>query len=249
MSRIPAPASIEGRARRQPPPARGGTDPARRGAQPVPAGANSPAELEGYLGLSDVLGKGTLPAATCERVALAVSEINGCDYCLSAHTYLGKHVAKLDDAEIAANREGSSTDPKAAVAVRFAAQVVRQRGHIDPDDLQAVRDAGYDDAQIIESVLHVALNTWTNYINTRPARCSLSGHRSMARWASAMASSASPRPAPARLRARCILSSFGASAISASRISRALPPVRLRRPERRMPCIHRHLRRLATNAG
>ena len=127
--------------------------------------SNSPAALEGYLGLSGALSKGKLPAATRERIALAVAEVNGCNYCLSAHTYLGKNLAKLDDAEITANRSGSSNDPKAAAAVHFAAKVTRQRGHISEDDLQAVKLAGYDDAQVIEIVLHVALNTWTNYIN------------------------------------------------------------------------------------
>lgn len=127
--------------------------------------SNSPAALEGYLSLSGALGKGTLPAATRERIALAVAEINGCDYCLSAHTYLGKNVAKLDDAEMTANRNGASNDPKAAAAVRFAAKVATARGHIGDDDVHAVKLAGYDDAQMIEIVLHVALNTWTNYIN------------------------------------------------------------------------------------
>ena len=127
--------------------------------------STSPAALEGYLGLSGALGKGELPAATRERIALAVAEINGCGYCLSAHTYLGKNVAKLDDAEIAANRQGGSNDRKADAAVRFAANVVRERGHVREEDVKAVKDAGYSDAQIIEIVLHVALNTWTNYIN------------------------------------------------------------------------------------
>jgi len=127
--------------------------------------ANSPAALEGYLGLSGALGKGALPAATRERIALTVAEINGCSYCLSAHTYLGKNLAKLDDAEIKANRSGASNDPKADAAVRFAAKVVRERGHVSEDDVRAVKFAGYDDAQLIEIVLHVALNTWTNYIN------------------------------------------------------------------------------------
>ena len=127
--------------------------------------STSPAALQGYLGLSGALGKGALPAATRERIALAVAEINGCDYCLSAHTYLGKNLAKLDDAEIAANRNGISNDPKADAAVRFAAKIVRERGHISEDDVRAVKLAGYDDAQVIEIVLHVALNTWTNYIN------------------------------------------------------------------------------------
>ena len=127
--------------------------------------ANSPAVLQGYLGLSGALGKGALPAATRERIALAVAEINGCNYCLSAHTYLGKNLAKLDDAEITANRKGASNDSKADVAVRFAAKVARERGHVSDDDVRAVKLAGYNDAQVIEIVLHVALNTWTNYIN------------------------------------------------------------------------------------
>lgn len=127
--------------------------------------ANSPAALEGHLGMSSALGKGALAAATRERIALAVAEINGCGYCLSAHSYLGKHVAKLDDAEIAANRRGASNDPRADAAVRFAARVTELRGKIGAEDLAAVRDAGYSDAEIIEIVQHVALNTWTNYIN------------------------------------------------------------------------------------
>lgn len=127
--------------------------------------SNSPAALEGYLGMNGALAKGALPAATRERIALAVAEINGCDYCLSAHTYLGKNVARLDDAEITANRNGASNDLKAEAAVRFAAKVARARGHVNDDDVRAVRDAGYDDAQIVEIVQHVALNTWTNYIN------------------------------------------------------------------------------------
>jgi uncharacterized peroxidase-related enzyme len=127
--------------------------------------ANSPAALEGYLGLSAALAEGELPPATRERIALAVAQINGCDYCLSAHTYLGRHIAKLDDAEIVANRHASSTDDKAAAAVRFAAQVTEHRGAVSDEELEAVKAAGYTDAQIIEIVQHVALNVWTNYIN------------------------------------------------------------------------------------
>lgn len=127
--------------------------------------ANSPAALEGYLAMSGALAKGALPAPTRERIALAVAEINGCNYCLAAHAYLGKNLARLDDAEIAANRAGTSNDPKAGAAVRFAAQVARARGHVGDAELQAVLAAGYSDAQVIEIVMHVALNTWTNYLN------------------------------------------------------------------------------------
>ena len=126
---------------------------------------NSPAALEGYLGLNGALGKGELEAATRERIALAVAEVNGCDYCLSAHTYLGKNLAKLSEAEIAANRDGMSNDSKADAAVRFAVKLVKTRGHVSDADVQAVKNAGYNDAQVIEIVLHVALNTLTNYVN------------------------------------------------------------------------------------
>ena len=127
--------------------------------------ASSPAALEGYLGLGNALGRGKLDARTRARLALVVAEQNGCDYCLSAHTALGK-LARLDDAEMAANRDAASSDPAAAAALRFAAQVVRQRGRVSDADLAAVRAAGHDDAAIVEIVLHVALNTLTNYVNT-----------------------------------------------------------------------------------
>ncbi|OQW52077.1 carboxymuconolactone decarboxylase family protein [Candidatus Raskinella chloraquaticus] len=126
---------------------------------------NSPAALEGFLGLNGALGKGKLDGKTRERIALAVAEINGCGYCLSAHTYLGKNLAKLDDAEITANRNGASNDPKADAAVRFAAKIVRERGHVSDADVSAVKAAGYGDDEIVEIVAHVALNTLTNYIN------------------------------------------------------------------------------------
>ena len=126
---------------------------------------NSPAALKGYLGLGAAVAASSLDAKTQERIALAVAEINGCDYCASAHTYLGRNVAKLDDAEITANRNGSSNDPQAAAAVRFATQVVKNRGHISTEDLSAAKAAGFSAAALIEVVLAVALNTFTNYIN------------------------------------------------------------------------------------
>lgn len=127
--------------------------------------ANSPAALEGYLGLNGALAKGALDAATRERIALAVAQVNGCRYCLAAHTYLGKNIAKLGDAEIAANRNGHSADPKADAAVSFARKVTLDRGAVTDADFAQVRAAGYSDAEIVEIVAHVALNTLTNYIN------------------------------------------------------------------------------------
>ena len=166
MSRIPTPASVAD----APEASRPHLEAVQKQLGSVPnlfrLVANSPAALEGYLGLSGALGKGQLDARTRERIALAVAEQNRCDYCLSAHSYLGSNLAKLDDAEIAANRAGGSNDARAAAAVRFATRIVRERGHVTDGDLEAVKAAGYDDAQVLEIVLHVALNTLTNYVNS-----------------------------------------------------------------------------------
>lgn len=165
MSRIPTPASIETAPEKSQPLLQA----VKKQLGVVPNMfrliGNSPAALEGYLGLNGALSKGPLEPQTRERIALAVAEVNGCDYCLSAHSYLGKNLAKLSDAEIDANRDGGSTDAKADAAVRFAVKLTETRGHVSEADVEAVKQAGYTDAQVIEIVLHVALNTLTNYIN------------------------------------------------------------------------------------
>lgn len=94
-----------------------------------------------------------------------MAEANGCDYCLSAHTYTGTKFAKLDESEVEANRRGTSNDPKAAAAVEFARALVDARGSVAPGEVEKVRAAGYSDAEILEIIAHVALNTFTNYVN------------------------------------------------------------------------------------
>lgn len=127
--------------------------------------ATSPAALQGYLGLNGALAKGTIKPQTRERIALAIAELNGCDYCLSAHTYIARNLAKLSDAEITANRSGASNDPEADAVLRFATAVARSRGHVSDADLAAFKGAGHTDAQVLEVVALVALSTLTNYVN------------------------------------------------------------------------------------
>ena len=124
----------------------------------------SPAALEGYLGLNGALGHG-VDAKTRERIALAIAQANGCDYCLSAHTYLGLNLAKIDEVEIALNRAGHSGDAKADAAVIFARKVLEARGRVSDADIAAVRIAGFSEAQVIEIVASVAVNVLTNYVN------------------------------------------------------------------------------------
>ncbi len=126
---------------------------------------NSPAALEGYLALNGALAKGKIDVKLRERIALAVAEYNGCDYCLSAHDYLGRNIAKLGQDELDAARDGRSSDPRADSALRFARRVAESRGRVSDADLAAVRLAGFDEAGVIEIVVNVALNVLTNYVN------------------------------------------------------------------------------------
>lgn len=126
---------------------------------------NSPAALEGYLALNGALAKGVLGVGLRERIALAIAEFNGCEYCVAAHTYLSTHVAKIDAAEIDAARDSHSSDSKTNAALQFARRVAAERGRVSDADLASLRTAGFDDAAVVEIVLNVALNVLTNYIN------------------------------------------------------------------------------------
>ncbi|OYU43232.1 MAG: alkylhydroperoxidase [Burkholderiales bacterium PBB4] len=126
---------------------------------------HSPAALEGYLGLNGALNKGKLDAKLRERIALAVAEYNGCDYCLSVHDYLSRNVAKLTSVEIDAARDFHAEDPHTDAALRFARRVTESRGRVADADLAALRAAGFDEAATVEIVITVALNILTNYVN------------------------------------------------------------------------------------
>lgn len=126
---------------------------------------SSPAALEGYLSLNGALAKGKLNVKLRERIALAIAEYNGCDYCLSAHNYLGKNVAKLNQQEIDAAREGHSDDSRTNAALVFALRVADTRGQVSDLDIASLRESGFDDASVIEIVVNVALNVLTNYVN------------------------------------------------------------------------------------
>ena len=127
--------------------------------------ANSPAVLEGYLNLSGALSQGALNARTGELLALAVGESNSCDYCLSAHTYIGEKLLKTDPAVIEAARFGNSEDSKTKAILHFAKTLVSKNGLVNNEDVANAKSAGITDGEIAEIVAHVALNVLTNYFN------------------------------------------------------------------------------------
>jgi uncharacterized peroxidase-related enzyme len=125
--------------------------------------ANSPAALNAFLGLHAIAGAGVLEPKTRERIALAVAQQNACQYCVSAHTAIGRK-AGLDSAEMLANRQGTSTDAKAAAAIAFANALVANMGQLTPSEFDAARKAGHSDAELVEIITHVALNVFTNLL-------------------------------------------------------------------------------------
>ena len=124
--------------------------------------AHSETALENYLNLSNA--KTSLKAKEKEAVNLAVSEVNSCNYCLSAHTAIGK-MNGLSEDQTELNRQGLAQDSKIQAGLQFAQSVTRNKGKVSTEELTAAKTAGYNDGDILEIVLNVVANTLTNYVN------------------------------------------------------------------------------------
>src|SRR6478609_5266777 len=127
--------------------------------------ANSPTLLQSWLALSGAVAGGTLPAAVRERLAISTAQLNGCEYCLSAHTFIGANVAKVESAELDSARKGQSRDPHVTALLQLSENIAENAGDVDDDDIQAARDAGVTDEEIGELVANLVLNILTNYFN------------------------------------------------------------------------------------
>jgi uncharacterized peroxidase-related enzyme len=126
--------------------------------------SNSPAALKSMWGSFGALSGGTLGAKLGEQIAVAIANRNRCEYCLAAHTVLGKN-AGVSATDMAAAQVGKSTDAKTQAALSFALKIVEQRAAITQADVTAIRSAGFNDGEIVEIMAHVALNLFTNYVN------------------------------------------------------------------------------------
>ena len=126
--------------------------------------AKSPAALEGYLNLAGSLGNSVLSAKIREQIALAVSQANGCVYCVSGHTVTGK-LAGLSPEQVIEARLGKAEDPIAQAAINLALNLMERKGNVSDEQLETARKAGLSDAELTEIVAQVALTTLTNYFN------------------------------------------------------------------------------------
>jgi uncharacterized peroxidase-related enzyme len=127
--------------------------------------ANSPALLQGYLTLSSAVAGGTLRPAVRERLAIATAQLNACEYCLSAHTYIGANIAKVDADELDSARRAESSDAHVAALLKLSNTIAENAGDVDDVDVKAAREAGVTDEEIGEIVANLALNVLTNYFN------------------------------------------------------------------------------------
>jgi uncharacterized peroxidase-related enzyme len=127
--------------------------------------ANSPATLEAYIQFSSALEGGSLDAKCRERIALETAEANRCEYCLSAHSAIGKMVG-LDDSEILDSRQARAKDAKAKAALHFSRLILEARGAVSEADIEAARRGGLTDGELAEVVGLTVLNIFTNYFNT-----------------------------------------------------------------------------------
>jgi uncharacterized peroxidase-related enzyme len=126
--------------------------------------ANSPAALTSMWGSFGAFANGSLGAALGEQIAVAVANSNSCEYCLAAHSALGRKAGVSRD-ELAAAQEGRSEDDRTAALLGFALALVEKRGQVSAAEVDAVRAHGWSDEQIVETIAQVALNLFTNYVN------------------------------------------------------------------------------------
>jgi uncharacterized peroxidase-related enzyme len=126
--------------------------------------AANPTVLELVTSLQSTLAR-VLDAKTRHTIALAVSEANGCEYCLAMHSYVSSQLGGMSHEDIELARAGSSIDPRRAAVARFVQQVVATRGKVSDADLAAVRGAGYTDAQILAIVTVTVQFLLTNFLN------------------------------------------------------------------------------------
>lgn len=124
----------------------------------------SPRALKTFLGIGAGLKGGLLSGQEQNSIALAVAQLNGCDYCLAAHTALGKLGGHKEE-EIIKNRKGQSGDLKRDALMRLVSELVAEKGRTSEQTYKNFLAAGYTEAHFPEVLLSIVQNVYTNYFN------------------------------------------------------------------------------------
>ncbi|MBP1841282.1 carboxymuconolactone decarboxylase family protein [Formosa algae] len=126
--------------------------------------AHSDTALENYLTFAN--SKTSLSAKEKEVVNLAVSQVNDCTYCLSAHTAIGK-MNGFTDNQILELRAGFSTvNNKLDALAKLAKNITKNRGKTDAAVLENFFNAGYTKANLIDAISLVGDKTISNYVHS-----------------------------------------------------------------------------------
>ncbi|MFT5783127.1 MAG: putative peroxidase-related enzyme [Candidatus Krumholzibacteriia bacterium] len=127
--------------------------------------AESAPALQAFMALNNEFSQSSLTALEREIVQVVASVENDCAYCVAGHTAFA-NLQELPADPIEAARGGYPlADPKLAALQRFTIAAVKNRGHVDPMDLLAFKDAGYGPAQVLEVVLGVCVKFFSNLTN------------------------------------------------------------------------------------
>ena len=126
--------------------------------------AHSPVVLEALLANGAALKKGVLTPKEIEAIALAVGQANDCDYCVAAHTVIGK-MSGLSDLEVLEARKSASKDKKTDTLIKLAVEIVKTNGKPSCGTINAFKEAGYPEAALVEVIAWVSQNIFTNYFN------------------------------------------------------------------------------------
>jgi len=110
--------------------------------------ANSPTLLKSYLALFGAVASGTIPAAVRARLAIATAQLNGCEYGLASHTYIGANITKVDAAELVKARVAKSTDRHVAALLKLSNTIAENAGGVDETDIRTARQAGVTEEEI-----------------------------------------------------------------------------------------------------
>jgi len=128
--------------------------------------AESPQALEAYLKIGEIFGDSTLTAQEQQVVLLATSVENGCEFCVAAHSFLARNVAKLGEEDLQALRENRDLPTtRLQTLADLTRQVVRGRGRVNETEVAAFIEAGFTRANVLEVVLGVTMKTLSNYAN------------------------------------------------------------------------------------
>ena len=119
--------------------------------------------LGNYLAFQNA--RSSLSAQAREVINLVVSQVNSCQYCLSAHTVIGGMVGFTPEQIIEIRRGGASFDPRLDALAKLVKNIASERGHADPARVQAFLDAGWTQENLVDTIVVIGDKTVTNYLH------------------------------------------------------------------------------------